>query len=111
MCNLGHQRVIGVGVREHGADGEKYYYHVSTPLFSERAVRDRQLFTFADCESGTPLVSQNVQADAAVGVDVGMVNTGGEVDLGGLERVVCREVDGQEEDAARVWRVALSITD
>lgn len=32
-----------------------------------------------------------------------MINAGGKVDLGGLERVVCREVDGQEENAARVW--------
>lgn len=36
-----------------------------------------------------------------------MVDASGEVDLGGLERVVCREVDGQEEDTARVRRVTL----
>jgi hypothetical protein len=40
-----------------------------------------------------PLVSQNVQADAAVGVDVWVVDAGGEVDLRGLEGVVGREVD------------------
>lgn len=36
-----------------------------------------------------------------------MVDAGGEVDLGWLERIVCGEMDGQEEDAARVWGLAL----
>ena len=49
--------------------------------------------TFADGQSRAPLVSQNVQADAAVGVDVGVVDAGGEVDFRGLEGVVGREVD------------------
>ena len=62
---------------------------------------------FGDGQRWAPLVSQNVQADAAVGVDVGVVDARGEVDLGRLERVVGREVDGEEEDAARVRRVAL----
>jgi hypothetical protein len=39
------------------------------------------------------LVSQNVQADAAVGVDVGVIDAGGEVDLRGLKWVVGREMD------------------
>lgn len=85
--NLGHQRVVGVGVRQHGADGQE---------------------DFGDGESGTPLVPQNVQADAAVGVDIGVVDLGGEVDLRGLERVICGEVDGQEEDAALVWGIGRS---
>jgi len=54
------------------------------------------------------LVSENVQTDAAVAVDVGVVDTGGEVDLGRLEGVVCGEVDGEEEDTARVWGVTLN---
>lgn len=32
-----------------------------------------------------------------------MVDSGGEVDLGWLEWVVGREVDGEEEDTSRVW--------
>jgi hypothetical protein len=63
--------------------------------------------TFGDGQGGAPLVTQNVQADAAVGVDVGVVYAGGEVNLGRLERVVGGEVDGEEEDAARVGRVGL----
>lgn len=36
-----------------------------------------------------------------------MVDSGGEVDLRWLEWVVCWEVDGEEEDTTRVWRVTL----
>lgn len=63
--------------------------------------------TLGDCESRAPLVPQDVQTDAAVRVDVGVVDASGEVDLWRLERVVGREVNVQEENAARVWRVAL----
>ena len=35
-----------------------------------------------------------------------MVDAGGEVDLRGLEGVVGGEVDCEEKDTARVWRVA-----
>lgn len=63
--------------------------------------------TFGDCESRAPLVPQDVQTDAAVRVDVGVVDTGGEVDLWGLEGVVGREMDVEEENATGVWRVAL----
>lgn len=62
--------------------------------------------TFGDGERRAPLVSQDVQANATVAVDVRVVDTGSEVDFRGLERVVCREVDGEEEDAAGVGRVA-----
>jgi hypothetical protein len=53
------------------------------------------------------LVPQDIQADTAVGVDVGVIDASGEVDLGGLEWVVGGEVDGEEEDTSRVWRVGL----
>lgn len=49
------------------------------------------------------MIPQDVQTDAAIAVDVWVIDAGGEVDLWGLERVVCGEVDGEEEDAARVW--------
>ena len=66
-----------------------------------RLKRARSL-TFRDGQGGAPLVSQDVQADAAVRVDVGVVDAGGEVDLGRLEGVVGREVDGEEEDTSGV---------
>ena len=59
--------------------------------------------TLRDGERRAPLVPQNVQANGAVAVDVRVVDAGGEVDLRGLEGVVCGEVDGEEEDAAGVW--------
>jgi len=66
------------------------------------------LLTFRDGERRAPLIPQDVQTDAAVAVDVRVVDTGGEVDLRRLERVVGGEVDRKEEDAAGVWRVARS---
>ena len=42
---------------------------------------------------------EDVQTDGSVGVDVGMVDAGGEGELGGLEGVVCGEVDVEEEDS------------
>lgn len=83
--NLWHERVVGIWVGEHGADGEKH---------------------LGDGEGWAPLVPENVEADAAVAVDVGVVNLGGEGDLGGLEGVVGGEGDGEEEDTARIRRVA-----
>lgn len=52
------------------------------------------------------MVSENVQTDAAVAVDVGVVYAGCEVDLWRLEWVVCWEMDREEENTAGVWRVA-----
>lgn len=66
--------------------------------------------TLRDGQGRAPLVPQNVQADAAVGVDVGVVDAGGEVDLRGLEGVVGGEVNSEEEDAAGVGRVALVVS-
>lgn len=63
--------------------------------------------TFRDGKSGRPLIPQDVKADAAVGVDVGVVDTSGKVHLRGLERVVGRECNAQEEYARRVWAVGL----
>jgi hypothetical protein len=72
MCDFGHERVVGVGVCEHGANGKQH---------------------LRDCQGGTPLITQDVETNAAVGVDVGVINTGGEVDLRGLEWVIGREMD------------------
>ena len=63
--------------------------------------------TFRYGQSRTPLVSQNVQTDAAIRVDVWVVNAGCEVDLGGLEWVVRWEMYSKEEDTALEWTVAL----
>ena len=64
--------------------------------------------TFRDCQRRAPLVPKDVEADAAIRVDIGVVDTGGEVDLWGLKGIVGREVDGEEEDAARIRGFALT---
>ena len=79
-----HQGVVRVGVRKQRRDGEEHLAHR---------------------EGGRPLVLEDVQADATVGVDVGVVDLRDELELRRLERVVRGEVDVQEEDATRVGRV------
>lgn len=97
--DLGNERVVGVGVRQHRADGEK---HCDLSDISPFSMEEAVIGTFADGQSWAPLITENVETDAAVGVDVGVVDAGGEVDLGRLEGVVGREVDGEEEYASRV---------
>ena len=82
--DLRHEGIIGVGVAQQRADRKE-------------DLRDR--------ERGRPLVLKDVQADGAVAVDVGVVNFGGESDLRGLEGVVGRELNVQEEHALVVGRV------
>jgi hypothetical protein len=57
------------------------------------SVHDGSFLTFGNGQSRTPLVPKNIQADAAIAVDVGVVDASGEVDLRRFEGVVGREVD------------------
>lgn len=66
--------------------------------------------TFRDRQCRTPLVPENVQADRAVRIDVGVVDLRREADLGRLEGVVGRECDREEEYTACVRRVSLRAT-
>jgi hypothetical protein len=88
VSDLGHERVVGVGVGEHGANGEQHYEGQS--YFWSATTGP---LTFGDRQSRTPLVPQDIQTDAAVRVDVGVVDASSEVDLWRLEWVVGREVD------------------
>jgi len=63
--------------------------------------------TFGNGQRRAPLVTQDVQANATVRVDVRVVDAGCEVNLGRLEGIVCGEVNSEEEDAAGVRRVTL----
>jgi hypothetical protein len=58
--------------------------------------------TLRDGERRRPRVLQNVEADAALVVDIAMVYLGRELHLWRLERVVRRELDLETEHAARV---------
>ena len=82
--DLWDQRIVGVWITE------------------ERADREEDL---ADGEGGRPLGPQDVQADGAVGVNVGVVNSSCEGHFGRLEGVVRGEVNCEEEDSALVGTV------
>ena len=84
MGNLWDQRIIWIGVSQQGADGKK---------------------NLGDGECWWPLLLQDVQTDWTIGVDVWMVDPGCEVDLCGLEWVIGREMDIQEIDTSRIWRI------
>ena len=106
--NFWDKGVIGVGVCEHGADGQEDYRHTfisscvwQLPMHAEECV------TFGNGQGRAPLITQNVQADAPIRVDVGVIDTGGEVDLGRLEGVVGGKVYRKEEDSTRVWTFTL----
>ncbi len=49
------------------------------------------------------MIFQNIKTYASVTIDVGMVNSGREIGLWWFEGVICGEMDGKEEDTARVW--------
>mmetsp|Transcript_50040 Transcript_50040/g.154611 ORF Transcript_50040/g.154611 Transcript_50040/m.154611 type:complete len:225 (-) Transcript_50040:18-692(-) len=84
LRHVRHQRIVRVRVRQ------------------QRAHRQQHL---ADRQRRRPLVLQDVQADAAVGVDVRVEDLRRELQARRLERVVGREVDVEEEEPARVRRV------
>jgi hypothetical protein len=78
--------------------------------------------TFGDCEGRGPLITENVETDTTVRVDVGVIDSSCEVYLmvsrvrrgwkgrdyfWWFEGVVCWEMDSEEEDATGVWTIAL----
>tara|TARA_B110001450_G_scaffold234800_1_gene239026 strand:+ start:545 stop:922 length:378 start_codon:yes stop_codon:yes gene_type:complete len=87
MGNLWHQRIIWVGIGQEGRNGEEH---------------------LGDGEGWGPLFLQDIEADGAVGVDIWVVDSRGEVDLSWLERIVGWEVDVQEVDSSGIWRVIWS---
>lgn len=103
MGNLRHEGVVWVRVGEHGADTEQHCAFASAKHVRGRGLGRR--LTFGDCQGGRPLVPQDVETDGTVRVDVGVIDSRGEVDLWRLEGVVCREVYREEEDTARVRTV------
>jgi len=55
-----------------------------------------------------PFVPQDIKADGAVGVDIGVIDPSREADPGRLERVIGRECDGEEEDTTSIRSVPLA---
>lgn len=87
LCNVWHQRVIGIGIRQEGADREQ---------------------DLADRQSRAPLILENIKTDASVGIDVAVVDPGGKVNLGRLEGVIGRKVNIEKKDAARIGGIVRS---
>jgi len=81
LGDLWHERVIRIGIRK------------------QRTNRQQN---FTNGQSRRPVVLQDVQTDAATGVDVAVINFGGETNLGRLERIIRRELDLQIEHAVLV---------
>ena len=79
--DLRNQGILGIWIGQKTADAEK---------------------DFPDVECGTPLVFQDVEADASLTIDVGMKDAGAERDLGRAEGIVGREGDSQREESSCV---------
>lgn len=61
-----------------------------------------------DCERRAPLLFEDVKADAALAIDVGVVHLCLELHFGRLEGIVWRELYHDKEDASRVRAVPRS---
>jgi len=87
LGNVWNQWIIWVGVSEKGTDWQE---------------------DFANGQSRTPLILQDIQADTSIRVNVAVINTSGEVNLGWLEGIIGGEVNIQEEHTSSIWRVIWS---
>lgn len=79
LRNVRHKRVIGIGVGEKRTNGKQ---------------------DLADGQCGTPLILQDVKADASVRIDVAVVNPGGKVHFRWLEGIVRWKMNVKEEYTA-----------
>ena len=79
--NLWNQRIIWVGIAQQGTDGEE---------------------NLRDSECWRPLFLQDIKANGSIGVDIWVVDSCGEVDLGWFEWVVSWEVDVQEVNTSGI---------
>lgn len=104
VSNLRNKRVVRVGIREHRADREENYgrhgekeeergegQRCLLRTRSSEGCIERTKRTLRDGQSRRPLVPEDIQANGSIRVDVGVVDLGGESNLGGLEGVVCRK--------------------
>jgi len=82
MSDLWDKRIIWVWVGQEGGDGEE---------------------NLGDGRGWGPLLLQDVQTDGSIGVDVWVINSSGEVNLGWLEWVIGWEVDVQEVNTTGIW--------
>lgn len=72
LGNIGDQRIIGIGISQERTNGEQ---------------------DLTNSQSRTPLVLEDIQANSSIGIDVTVVDSRGEVDLGRFEWVIGRKVN------------------
>lgn len=65
--------------------------------------------TFGYGQSRTPLVSQDIQAYATVGIDVWVIDASSEVYFWWFERIIGREMNRQKEYTTRVGAFTLYV--
>ena len=82
--DLGNEGIVWVGICQQRTDGEK---------------------NLRDCQSWWPLVLEDIKADGTIRIDVRMIDSCSECALGWFERVVCGEVNVEEEHTASVGAV------
>lgn len=107
VCNFRNKRVVRIGVSEHRADRQKDWIGTISILNGLKHVQVEN--TFGDGQSGTPLVSQNVQAYASVGVDIWVIDASSEVYFWWFERIVGWEMNRQKKDTTRVGALTLYV--
>jgi hypothetical protein len=83
LGNVGHKRIIWIGVREEGTNTEQH---------------------FANSEGRTPLILQNVEADSTIRVNVAVVDARSKMHLRGFEWVIGGKVNVEEEYTPRIGR-------
>jgi hypothetical protein len=81
LCNIGHKGIIRIRIGQKRTDAQQ---------------------NLADSQCRTPLVLEDIKTDSSIGIDVAVVDTGSKVYLGGLEGIICWELNFEEEDSAGV---------
>ena len=94
------------GEGERGGDGrqetgrqKKKMIHTWVGVSEERANRKKNL---GGCEGRRPVILENIKTNRTLTVDVAVVDTGTEGHLRGLERIVLRELNLEEEDTSSI---------
>lgn len=63
--------------------------------------------TFRHCQCWTPLILKDIQTYATIRIDIWMVYSCDEGNLWWLERIICGEVNIQEENSSGIWTIVL----
>ena len=98
--NFRNKGVVWIRITQKGTDAQQYWKVKVLPV---NAIAR----TFGNCKSRWPLWTKNIQTNAAIAVDVRMVNACCEGDFWWLEGIVSWEMDCEEEYTTlirRFWR-------